>query len=447
MNRRHFLGLLGLSGCIDINEDCMNSKKQWWLNNAAGYSEDLIATIREDSFTSPVSAFSSNWTTFGADLPTVSGGNAVFQNGSGTATWSKGVYLSAYDTNLHKWTITLSNVSLTSAKSASSFGIGVGMKSIAYNVNGRRGVGAYIDLSTGANAGKVIMGYLTGTTSQTFSQFAISATALTVSTNDVLTYVLEQNDLDITFTVTNVTTGLSKSVSYTYIINLPTTYLQHNISDPCIWSLGNGITNVGLFNFGSSAYVEQDYALVGYSIGHGYSAITTGARLLEQTFTGSLSTRRYLNLASLSNLSNDYDELDDLAETQINKAVIYFVGTNDLEHANLANYQTQVTAIMNIYRNAGLDVIICKLLPRNDGLDVRPFNNWLVATYGAGGTAGFQLKIVDFFTAFRDSGTSTAFDGNPAYYGDTVHPNPTGFAVLGATLNTAIVEFEAGNLS
>jgi len=28
MNRRSFLALLGLTGCIDINEDCMNINKK-----------------------------------------------------------------------------------------------------------------------------------------------------------------------------------------------------------------------------------------------------------------------------------------------------------------------------------------------------------------------------------------------------------------------------------
>jgi len=30
MNRRSFLGLIGLGGCIDINEDMNINKRQWW---------------------------------------------------------------------------------------------------------------------------------------------------------------------------------------------------------------------------------------------------------------------------------------------------------------------------------------------------------------------------------------------------------------------------------
>jgi len=42
MNRRTFLGLLGLTGCIDINEDCMNISKKWWWLHGGSVSDPSI---------------------------------------------------------------------------------------------------------------------------------------------------------------------------------------------------------------------------------------------------------------------------------------------------------------------------------------------------------------------------------------------------------------------
>jgi len=45
MNRRSFLALLGLTGCLDKNEDCMTINKKWWLMAGGGGVSDPSINI------------------------------------------------------------------------------------------------------------------------------------------------------------------------------------------------------------------------------------------------------------------------------------------------------------------------------------------------------------------------------------------------------------------
>lgn len=408
-------------------------------------SSERFGTVFFEDF--PGAAFTADWSVFGTTPPTVSGGNAVFTSGSGLSTWNRGVRNITHFSNLNNFRLEVFGVQITFVPGATTTGIGIGLDSAVDNALSKSSFGAYVNMTNGADGGRLVIGKLNSARSFTATT-QTPANTITKAQNDIFDFVIERNDTIIKFSAKKTTDTEWASVQDIFQLDTSSPQFLPNRWLICLFGLGTaGTTNVGSVRYISLEPKSCHYCLLGDSIGTGYSANARLYRLMERTFAG--LDRTFMNLASQGNKAQDFyaGNSNEITSYRVQKAYIVQVGTNNVEHDTLASYQTGITAIVDAIVAAGGDAILCTLLPRNDGLDVRPFNDWLYTTFAPKkatvGTYGRRFKICDFYTSFRDR-NHTAFNGNPKYYDDTVHPNPEGFSKMGLTLRSCIMQYESG---
>lgn len=107
------------------------------------------------------------------------------------------------------------------------------------------------------------------------------------------------------------------------------------------------------------------------------------------------------------------------------KATI-MIGINDIvtstPNATIqANYATIIAGLQSY----GIEVVLISILPNGNNVIIN--NNWLQSTYPL-------LKYVDAWTALKNPAT---INMNPAYSGDSVHPNTAGHGLLFNTIDAA----------
>jgi len=430
-------------------------KSNYIINPYSGFINELNTTLNElinnningvkglaftDDFTNPSAAFSGSWGTGGAVVPTVANKTAIFTSGSGVSTWDRYARVVTNFVNINKWKITISNIKMTSVPDATSFGIGIGMMSVANRTLAQSSIGAYFDLSTGANTGKLRIGRMDNTAAWT-NMAETSVSAVPYAQNNELLYELSLDDIVVTFKVTNITQNRSATLTYTYILDIPTTFFLVNRALTCVWSLGTtGTVIIGKVDFESNEKTINDYVGIGDSILRGYSNLVTSSRILEKAFKNELANRTFINLANQGNLVEDYTT-GNYTETLMylpRKAYIIQVGTNNKEHSTLVSYQNGMDSLVTAILAAGGNCVICKLIPRNDAIDVTNFNDHLTARFAPGGTFGKTIKLITLISTYSA----------PLYKdtANTVHLSQLGAELAGQNLRNGLVQFEAGNL-
>lgn len=170
----------------------------------------------------------SNFTTtsdFHASGATISASGGVLNISGGSGGFSATADLIA-DTNSLEHSNGILKYTVNSAPSASAAGVGFGLKSIG----GFQGVTAYVDLSSNATAGEIIIKGGVGNT----TTIASSPANATIALGDTILYRFKRIADTIRASYTDLTTGNGQSIQYVYSNAYPQTIISPST---CVFSL------------------------------------------------------------------------------------------------------------------------------------------------------------------------------------------------------------------
>jgi lysophospholipase L1-like esterase len=340
----------------------------------------------------------------------VSGGNQTFNN------YIKRTYWTANET----WTMTVRGKVITLP---SGGGLVFGLTGTNFSIY------AHYILDNSGSAGKVALQSTLGT------DINLSSTAVTLSTGDsvLMTLTVDKGSLSATFN--DITSSTTTSTSTTFAIGSGGGPNVFNTAQPAMYFYG-GSQNINEWTYTDNANKNIPVLFVGMSITRGFGA--------------SAYTSRYENVL----FSNDYtkfqvvagpsDRITDLLNRRYEMAsynpsyVVIDIGTNDViiplpAYTTFKNYYMDLVSWV---RRIGAIPICLNIAPRN-GYTMTDYNTVISqvgALYGA--------KVIDIYTPLNSGGNLNAtYD-----FGDHVHLNAAGHAVVASTIAAAAPEiFPAGN--
>lgn len=369
-----------------------------------------IGTLFTDQFAR--ATIGNNYTTAGTW--TMAGSNMTITGGTNTFTlrcrrrWG----------NSYQNTTTSVTCTLTVAPSGTTYGMGIGWSDFV-TPSQERSIAIKLDMTSGANKGKLFIYTWDGTTGVSVGS---ASTALSVSSGD-----------SFTIAVTKVISG--GNMTYTAVA----TRLADNSTCTSTYSsfLGDSSGEFSLFNFGGSLTVtdftttvnekrDEKILVVGNSLTYGAFAttITQGyAYNINSSYNVSAGPGDYTNevirkLRSIIDLNPKY--------------TLVMIGGNDVAGGvTVGTYENYHKQIIYSLLNEGHKVIILKVAPRNDG-DVTTLNAFIDSNY----TGTFAVSgVVDSYTLLVGTGTnlSATYD-----YGDNVHWNQAGHTLQASNVVSAL---------
>lgn len=354
-------------------------------------------------------------TTGGASLSVVSNRLRISGGGTTQTDYTRYAVYDPYITALDKWDFTATYT--VDTYNSTSFGPGFGVQSQAdRSPGGRLSAQWSLDCSSSGTGGKIYLYYNNTTSVKT------STGILPIAVNDQIVMKARRHENVITITYTNVTQGRSISLTNTYSLTLSTSIFVPNKAKFAIYARGNADMDVSIFSATSSTIKNPNYLVFGDSRDAGYYGGSVADRWINQF--AAYSKRTVESIAQPSHVTSDGVDLLPEIALIAPATVIISIGTNDVEHTSLATFQTEMDNLTDGLTSAGIPYYINLITPRNDGLDVRTFNSWLVSTYPAN-------IIIDQFYGFSDG---TAFSGSNQFYSDQVHFNATGSTLYANTL-------------
>lgn len=307
------------------------------LNNIISNTPTQYGVLYAKSSWANLSDFTNN----AGSGASISGSKIVLSSGtnnaSNTLDWN-------YYTSMSKWNMTARVI--VGAKSSTSYGVGMGLNSYTVGTNGTTYI--KLDLTTGANSGKLIF------TSP--SSTVTSTSALTFSVGDTLIFNVNRNLQTISGSVVNKT----QKTSYINVSNIYTT------AYPVVPNTGK----LGLFNFGGTNTIDSlaissnetknaKLILLGDSKFAGYFANT-----FETSIFGQLS-KKYPSSVLLAGPGDRTAEIiERLPEVQAlasktNSSVLLEIGTNDIASGvPTATWRANVHTIVNTLTSAGIPVYL-----------------------------------------------------------------------------------------
>lgn len=307
---------------------------------------------------------------------------------------------------------------MTSAVSATTFGIGFGMRSA--NPSDLKSYSAVVACATTTN-GKISLG--TSSNATTYTARLLTSQLVVINQNDLLRVVITRDKLRISFTLYNLTTGLSGTSYYDFSIAYAVgAFAAHNTGYFCISALG-GVFEITNFSVSSIAKKNARVLFRGDSITYGTFADTIAQRWsnvamgTSSNFTviggGSDKTAEFLL---------EVPEIIALNPTK----VFLMIGGNDITYGvSAATRNANYLSGVNQLKAAGITVVHCLATPRTP-TDIRAWNTHISSTYGGTDT------VIDTYTPLW---SGVGYSLNVAYdSSDGVHPNAAGNALIGATV-------------
>lgn len=247
---------------------------------------------------------------------------------------------------------------------------------------------------------------------QTFT----SSGSLTYSTGDSIDLVVKKIKDTVRAIATSLNNGTKDSVSTvnTYL-RVTTTWADNNTAKFCI-KAGNESYAISKISWSIQSLKNADRMAIGNSITHGAFAESRAGRWGElagmeiNAGSSDRTTEVLLRIPQIIKLAP--------------KKVFLLIGTNDLGYGySSGTWQANYSSIVSQLQAAGITVICCLLLPRND-ISVTTFNNWIIANYPS--------NYIDTYTPLW-SGSGTGLK-NTYDSGDGLHPNAAGDVVLANTI-------------
>lgn len=282
-------------------------------------------------------------------------------------------------------------VQLTSAPSGTTYGIGVGRS------NGFIG---WIDLTTGANAGKITLTTVSGI------DLTTSATGITFAQNDIFKLnVWYQND-SAYFGVLDVTNGQYKQVSYAYDFS-PAAYTADKIGIHNIYQKGGAYLLLS-DRLASNIPINAPLVLLGDSKTEGYYQ---GA--VDSTFGAKLNKRYTITVNFGSSGDQVQDVISRLGDVFLSrpKQVICEFGCNNVRAGQpVSTWGPIYKTIVDSLEKAGIKAYhIC---PWESQTDLTVLDSFLTATYP-------KRYIRSAFTQIQACGAACLVT-------DGIHPNSRG---------------------
>jgi lysophospholipase L1-like esterase len=346
---------------------------------------------------------------------------------AGTGVWTDYIVRIANPTCLERHTIT-ADFKCTSTLSASTHGLAFGVRS--GNPSDIKTYALQVACNSGANNGKCALYTADGTT-PTYTSRLLTAQLVAINTNDLLRIVITRNQLNISWTLYNLTTGAVGSASYNFVLTYSATaFAPHNTGYFCINALG-AVNEIYNFKAVGNDLKNPDVLWRGDSITAGYFAGSIGARFGNQSINQKTA---FCVLAGAS---------DKTAELLLNinelllirpKVCVLMIGGNDVFYSVPdATMKANIILGCQKMRAKGIRIIHCLSTPR-DIVDVTALNTWIKATFSSVDT------VVDTYTPLW-SGTGTGL--NALYQsGDAgVHPNALGNWVISQTVSPFLTRY------
>lgn len=186
--------------------------------------------------------------------------------------------------------------------------------------------------------------------------------------------------------------------------------------------------NISNITISSQAYKYADLMTVGDSNGAGYFVTNQNTRFQqllrdEDGITVTICSGSGDNSADILACANSI-------KLFMPKKIFLAIGTNDYA-VNPVTWQTNYAALVSNFENAGIEVVVASLLPR-DSNDYSGARTWINANYTGTNT------IVDLFTPFLDPNPGNPTGINPLYSADGLHLNDAGAILYKSLLVTAL---------
>lgn len=309
---------------------------------------------------------------------------------------------------------TISLTAVVNDKSATSFGLGIGIRSLTTGVPTVFGhfrladTEGYISFTngTGLPDGNSV-------NNDGVLNFIWSA-------GDTLRFVLERRGRDINIKMINVTNSSVSELTYNFV--------SGGVGNPYIYFYGGNYDLTGNFVITYEDPEEPEFAVIGDSITFGSGAesvATSWVSVASQRLNGGI-----VRMAAPVEQSIDGTRrLDDITTWVKPKNLLIAYGVNDfLQSVSTANFDTRVRQIVTDCQAAGINPILLTLVPQST--DVAAFNAVLADI-----ASDESCVIFDIYTLLKANvGTGIATE----YAGDGVHPGHGGHIFMGNTIGQYI---------
>jgi lysophospholipase L1-like esterase len=374
-----------------------------------------IGTIVNDSFAR--AAVGNNYSTVGSASFTCDGTKLVESGGALTTYTNRLIY--KYGQSSENATITRT-ITLASAPGANT-GTGIGFSDFA-GVNGERSIIAKLDLSTGADAGKVSIFTWNGVSAVQVAVASIAIPAIANGNSFTLTLTKVTNLVNLSYTITATRISDSAQSSATYA---PASLIGDSTGDFAIFAFG-GTINTTNFTATIADTKNNRIVLIGDSLTHGFAATTIANRWASQ-----ITDESYQVSAGSGDLTADVLGVGSAALGKMRNVIDYnsryfglVIGGNDVAAGVSASaWQAQLRCIANTIKNEGFKVIFITPPPREADLSV-------ITAFTS--TFTDEVTISAGWTACKNG---SGFTLNPAYdNGDGIHMNNAGMAAFAAAV-------------
>jgi lysophospholipase L1-like esterase len=291
-------------------------------------------------------------------------------------------------------------------KTADSYGLSIyaDSDSILYGSSFEAG----IDLSTGANSGRISLSYN--------KQLSAASSALLFTTGDTIDFKLERKGWVLSATAYN------RSTSQTVIAQLESSSGRGSGGYWRLVFLG-GEQDILSVQIGSEARKRKRTVVVGNSITAGAGATVIGNRYVNRLFNQ--DTSLFENIAMPSIKAVDVLRYADEIIALEPQYALISLGTNDRnQFTDTAIFRSQYDSLLRKLRQADITPVLLTLVPSGIGWveNLSPRYNFVINDLAA----SYGLKVVNINPLLKNGGAVL----NAAYTVDQVHPNDSGHILL-----------------
>lgn len=381
-----------------------------------GKQPQQIGLIYRDTFSS-----TQRWGTPVGAATWVTGSGGVTVSGSSGTFLSNYLPLNTWTNTLEKWKMVVEFVVVTRAAGGFCMGIQSIITSATLN---RTWLGRFATTGTqwGLNTTTFLEG--TGTTGTGLNGTAVDAA---YSVNDVIHLEFERDGITYTTRATNVTTGISKSTSYTLTIPAGDPVAPNNAGVPILMSV-SGSQRLTYFELSSTCYKNVKALFIGASNTCFLRATSyPNLRYPNRTFIN--SNEKFEVMAGGNDRVRAYTPQLEMMKLLNADYTFLEMGSND--SADVANavqtdpvWRAGYMQIVDNIIKAKSTVIHLTPIPRGD-LNLRPLVNWIYETFPT-------HRVINLWEALRER---NGYNIHASYnYGDNLHLNDVGHYVAARTI-------------
>jgi lysophospholipase L1-like esterase len=373
-----------------------------------------MGTLVNDSFAR--ASLGVDYTTSGTATWSPDGSKLVSSGGAPTTYTNRLLY--EYGQSSERCTISGVH-QLGSVPSGTTGGIGMGFADYA-GLNGERSIICKLDLTNGADAGKVKIITWNGSVA---AEVAVASSAIgSIAQNNVFTLsvVKTLTGGQVVYTVTAVRSSDSAFSSVSY-----STLIGDSTGDFALFNFGGTINTTNL-TITLSDEENHRACIVGDSLSHGVATTSLDlgwARNVTESYQISAGSGDVTGDV-LGSTSSSVGKMRNILDYNARYYLIAIGGNDVAGGVASGTWQAHLKAIANTIKNEGHKVIFVTPPPRNDG-DLSAITTYTTATFSTDQT------ISQGWTACKGAGTGL----NAAYNsGDNVHMNDAGHAAFAAAV-------------